>query len=328
MRVAVTSAVYNEARNIPRFLDALLLQTRLPDEIVLVDDGSSDETGRLLLEAAEKNPRLRYFHQENKGPASARNKAWKSANADICLFTDGDCVPEPDWIEKLLAPFEDPRVGASAGAYKTRNPESLLARFIGLEIAWRYRNVLGEIDAHGSYNLAVRKSVLEEIGGFKEDYAHPSGEDWDLTYKISKKYKIMFVPEARVAHDHPTDFVWYMKNQMRRGYDRIRVYQDHPDKKNSDTYTGPWVKYQVAAAGLLLLSLAARAFFSTGLVSLALFLFLLATSLIPFPYFLRQDPAAAFSGIGIQMARFFAWFWGGMAGLLKWEALIPGSKRK
>lgn len=329
MRVAVTSAVFNEEKNITRFLEALLAQTRRPDEIILVDDGSRDRTAAVIADFSARHPFIRCISQENKGPASARNRAWKNASSDICIFTDGDCVPEPDWIEKLLPPFEDPGVGAAAGTYKTLNPGNILARFIGLEIAWRYRNIQGDINAHGSYNLAVRRSLLEEVGGFKEDYPFPSGEDWDLTYKISDRSKIRYVPEAIVGHYHPEDLLWYLKNQMRRGYDRIRVYRDHPEKKRSDTYTGSLVKYQVAAAALWLPAvLLSDVFLFTAWVPDALLFFLFVTTLIPFPYFMEHDTAAAFASIPIQMIRFFAWAWGAFAGYIGQESLIPGSRRK
>lgn len=323
MRVCVISAVFNEEENISRLLNALVTQTRIPDEIIIVDDGSTDATPSIIQTYAAKYPFITYIHQENRGPAAARNKAWRSSRADVFLFTDGDCVPEPVWVEAMLKPFGDLLVGATAGTYKTLNPENLLARFIGLEIAWRYRHVSGEVDAHGSYSLGIRRTVLEEIGGYKEAYRKPSGEDWDLTYKISRRYKIIFTPEAVVGHYHPESFIWYMKNQTRRGYDRMRVYKDHSDKRGGDTYTGSIVKYQVAGAALLVpaLAFAAPVFPGSFLVPLVIALFLFATAWIPFPYYLDHDPAVAAASIPIQFARFFAWMAGGVAGYVKFHIL-------
>jgi len=328
MRVAVTSAVYNEEKNIARFLEALLAQSRKPDEIVLVDDGSRDRTALVIQEYASKHPSIRCLSQTNRGPAAARNAAWRSASADVCVFTDGDCVPDSNWLEKLLPPFSESDVGAAAGTYRTLNPNKLLARFIGLEIAWRYRNIRGEVDAHGSYNLAVRRELLEVLGGFKEDYPYPSGEDWDLTYKISSKAKIRYVPEAVVGHTHPESLVWYLKNQIRRAFDRIRVYRDHPEKTARDTYTGSLTKYLVAASGLSIPALFAAPFSSAASWAAGtLILFLFAGALIPFPFFLVRDPAVAFFSLPVQMLRFYAWFWGVLAGILRCEFLVPGSRR-
>jgi len=323
MRVAVICAVCNEEKNLPRLIAALKRQTRKPDEIFFVDDGSADGTLHLLRVYADQDPSIRIETQANRGPAAARNLAWRLTQAEICVFTDGDCVPDNDWLETVIRGFDSPKVGAVAGTYRTLNTTSILARFIGLEIAWRYRHVRGEVDVHGSYNLAVRRHVLEEVGGYNEIYRVPSGEDWDLTYKISRFYKIIFIPEAVVGHSHPEKLLPYLKLQVRRGFDRIKLYNDHPDKRDYDTYTGPWVKYQVLAACATMVSLPLTVFvphfFSKWLF---LMLYLLATSFIPFGYFFARDPSAALYSIPVQMMRYFAWASGAMLGLVKfgWSA--------
>lgn len=319
MKVAVTIAVYNEERNSRALIESLLRQSRQPDEIVIVDDGSRDGTARIIRGYAEKYPLIKYIHQQNRGPAAARNMAWRNADVDICVFTDGDCVPEPDWLEKLLVPFADPGIGATAGTYKTLNVHSVLARFIGWEIAWKYRNVRGTVDAHGSYNLAVRKGILEAIGGFDETYPFPSGEDWDMTYKISASSKLLFIPGAIVGHYHPENFMGYMKNQIRRGIDRMKVYKDHPERRKGDVYTPFYIKYQVLAAGgvIPLLPLFYPIFKGSFLVPSSLLLFQVLTSLLPFTFFLKHDPPVAFCSITIQLCRNLAWFIGLVKGLVK-----------
>lgn len=319
MKVAVTVGVYNEEHHIMELLDALLGQTRLPEEIIFVDDGSRDKTCEIIKSYSIKNPTIRYIYQENAGPAAARNKAWKNSTSDICIFTDGDCVPSPDWIERLLVPFSNPAVGATAGTYRTMNDKFLLARFIGLEIAWRHSSYKETIDVHGTYNLAVRKTVLEEVGGLDESYPKASGEDWDMTYKISRKYKIIFVSEAIVGHYHPDDLWWYTKNQVRRGFDRVKVYNDHPGLKKGDVYTPWYIKYQVLAAGVFLLSLIfILPFFRFSyLLPAMILLFLVATTLPSTAYFIKRDRKVALYSIPIQIARNFAWAWGLAKGILK-----------
>ncbi len=317
MKIAVAIGVYNEEKNISNLIDSLLNQTRLPDEIIIVDDGSVDKTPALINQYVKKNSIIKYKAQKNSGPASARNTAWRNAISDICLFTDGDCIPDKNWIERITLPFDNERVGAVGGAYRTLNPDSILAKFTGMEIDWRYRDVKGEVDVHGSYNLAVRRHVLEEFGGFNEAYKKPSGEDWDLTYKISRVYKIVFVPEAVVGHFHPEDFLWYLGNQVQRGLDRVKIYLDHPDRRTGDTYTGKIIKYQVLASGLLIpCSLFFYPLFTGSFmipISISLFLFL--TTLIPFSYFFGKDKIVALYSIPVQLCRNFAWFIGMVKGV-------------
>jgi len=330
MKVAVVSAVYNEEKQVGLLLESLLTQTRVPDEIVMVDDGSTDQTAWLIECCARHYPSVRLIRNTNQGPAASRNIAWRAAHSDIVIFTDGDCVPNHDWVEKILTGFvsengavpttvdqRKTQVGAVGGTYRTLNDHSILARFVGYEIAWRYRNVYGEIDAHGAYNLAIRKKVLEEVGGFDESYKTPSGEDWDLTYRISRQYKILFVPEAIVAHAHPEAFWPYMRNQVRRGFDRIKLYNDHPEKRGGDAYTGGIVKYQVLAAGLLPFSLCLLPFRGLCAVPVGLFLFLFCSCWNSFGFIFLRDPAAAFYGIRVQFFRCFAWAWGALRGVLR-----------
>ncbi|PIV44930.1 MAG: hypothetical protein COS25_02540 [Candidatus Nealsonbacteria bacterium CG02_land_8_20_14_3_00_37_10] len=318
MRIAVTVGVYNEEKNIARLIKSLLEQTRQPDEIIICDDGSTDKTAEKIKSFAEKYPQIKYLYQKNAGPAKARNNAWRNSTAEICVFTDGDCIPELNWIQELTKPLADGKIGATAGGYKTLNNHSLLARFIGYEIEWRYRNIKGEIDAHGTYNLAVKKSILEEIGGLNEEYPKASGEDWDMTYKISKKYKLIFFPTAIVGHYHPEKFWWYMKNQTRRAYDRIKVYKDHPEMRFHDNYTPSITKYQITASGFILpsLILAYPLFRYSYTVPLALFLFLFISTLPVFPYLAKKSLAVAFFSIPIQFSRNFAWFIGLIKGLM------------
>jgi glycosyltransferase involved in cell wall biosynthesis len=313
MKVAVVISVYNEESHVAVLLHALQKQTRQADEIVIVDDGSKDKTLGLLQELARHMPRVRILAQSNAGPAAGRNKAWQACTADVCVFTDGDCVPEPDWLDRLVRPLEtDQTVGAAGGTYKTLNTARVLARFIGLEIAWRYRKAPAFVDVHGTYNLAIRKKILEEMGGFNEQFPKPSGEDWDLTYRISRRYKIAFTPAAVVGHYHPESFWAYMENQVRRSYDRVRLYRDHPALRSGDSYTGRLAKYQVAAIPLLLLSLVTvvPAFSYGYFVSLAILTFLVVSSLSPFAYYLRRDPAVAFASVPVQLARQLAWIIG------------------
>ncbi len=317
MKIAVVSAVYNEDKSVGRLIESLLIQTRMPEEIVLVDDGSKDGTAGVIEGYAKRYHLIRLIRNSNQGPAASRNIAWRAARADIVIFTDGDCVPAKDWIEKLLLPFTSDDIAGVAGAYRTFNEENVLARFVGHEIAWRYRNVRGAVDAHGAYNLAIRKRVLEELGGFEESYKAPSGEDWDLTYRISRRYKILFTPDAVVAHAHPESFWPYMKNQARRGFDRIKLYNDHPDKRVGDVYTGGLAKYQVLAAGLLPLSLLLWLADSLRVVPELLFLFLFLSCWKSFGFIFRRDPSVACYGILVQFVRCFAWAWGAVKGVLR-----------
>lgn len=317
MKVAVVSAVYNEEKHIGRLIESLLAQTRCPDEIIFVDDGSKDGTAKVIETYASRYTLIRLIRNVNQGPAASRNIAWRHASSEMILFTDGDCVPDLNWVETLLRSFTSEDIAAVAGTYRTLNTNNVLARFVGYEIAWRYRNVRGAIDTHGAYNLAVRRRVLEEMNGFDETYKKPSGEDFDLTYRITQKYKMLFAPDAIVAHSHPESFGWYMKNQVERGFDRIKLYNAHPEKRIGDVYTGKIVKYQVLAAGFLPFSIFFLPFPVLRWVPGLLCFFIFLSCLNSFAFIYKQDPPAAWRGVCVQFFRSFAWALGAARGVLR-----------
>jgi len=237
MKLAVVIPMYNSAATIADTLEATLAVERDGHdlEIVVVDDGSTDASRSV----AARYP-VTVIPQANTGPAGARNTGWRRSGGEIIFFTDADCRPGADWIVRMLPPFARDRVGAVAGSYSIANPGRALARLIQAEIRHRHR-VMGEyVKAGGSYNLAVRRSVLEQVGGFDAAYPTASGEDNDLSYRIQKAgYRIAFNPDSRVAHVHPERFWKYLRAQFVHGYWRGLLYRRHPQFITGDDYTRP-----------------------------------------------------------------------------------------
>ena len=116
MQVSVVVTVFNEEASIKALLDSLLHQTKKPDEIVVVDGGSTDHTYELLKSYREKHKTIKLF-REKGSIAHGRNKSIKHASFDVIAQTDAGCVAKNDWLEKITKPFEDPNVGLVAGFY-------------------------------------------------------------------------------------------------------------------------------------------------------------------------------------------------------------------
>ncbi|MFN8176563.1 MAG: glycosyltransferase [bacterium] len=232
---SVVVAAYQAERTLPALLDALRRQdARPPFEVLVVDDGSTDATRRLA-EAAG----VRVIVQPNAGPAAARNAGWRAALAPVVLFTDSDCVPHADWVRTLAAGLDGDHEVA-AGTYGIANPGSWLAETVHAEIVWRHARLGRTIDFAGSYNLAATRRALEQVGGFDERYAAPSGEDNDLSYRLRDAgFRIRFVPAAVVDHHHPTSLARYLREQARHGEWRVVLYARHPRRSRGDDYAGP-----------------------------------------------------------------------------------------
>jgi len=234
--ISVVVPAYNAARTLPQCLAALAGQTRPPHEIIVADDGSSDDTASI----AAGHDGVVCLRQKNAGPAAARNRGAVEASGEWVVFTDADCVPAPDWLERLFEPMPPPGTAGVGGGYAIANPGSLLARIIQAEIAARHTRMAGAVDFLGSFNVAYRREVFMAAGGFDERFRQASGEDNDLAYRIHQQGGTLhFAPEARVAHYHPERLIPYLRTQMRHGYWRVFLYRLHPNRTASgDRYAG------------------------------------------------------------------------------------------
>lgn len=147
-------------------------------------------------------------------------------------------MPCKNWLKNLVKGFKNKDIGAVAGSYDIINKDSLLAKCIHEEIKQRHFNMKKHIKVFGGYNVAIRKKILKECGGFDESYLSASGEDNDLSYKMFKKnYKIYFSDEALVKHYYPRKLSIYLKKQFRHGFWRVKLYKNHMDMVKGDDYS-------------------------------------------------------------------------------------------
>lgn len=258
MSVSVIVPVYNSAKTIGKCLGGLLNQTSTAKyEVIVVDDGSNDATGHIV-----KSFDVKYIRKGKAGPAAARNEGAKVAKGKILLFTDSDCVPNPDWVEKMTESLEKPGVAGVKGAYIT-GQKSIVARFSQLEFEERYKMLekaesIDMIDTHaGGYH----KDIFMKMGGFDSSFPVANNEDTELSYRMSNSgYKMIFNPDAIVSHLRHSDTVAkYAKMKFWRGYWRVIVYKKIPNKMLKDTYTPKTLKLQIlslfAFAGSMFLTL-------------------------------------------------------------------------
>jgi glycosyltransferase involved in cell wall biosynthesis len=303
MKVSVVIAAYNSAALLAGCLEALGRQTMPPEnfELIVVDDGSTDDTRQVCERAG-----ARYIYQENQGPAVARNLGVREARGEVVAFTDADCLPEPDWLEQLTAPFAAQEVSAAKGAYRSRQPE-LVARLVQLEYEAKYERLkrFCYIDFIDTYSAAYRREVFLASGGFDERYTTASLEDQELSFRLHEGgHKMVFRPQALVYHRHPASLGDYWRKKYKNGYWKAFLIRAHPGRVRGDHHTPQAYKLQIALAALLPPLLVAAPF--SGLAAAALGgvggLFLAAS--VPFMWFAApRDKAVALLYPALSLVR-------------------------
>jgi N-acetylglucosaminyl-diphospho-decaprenol L-rhamnosyltransferase len=198
-RVAVVVSTRDRCARLPRLVAALERQTLTPScfEVVIVDDGSRDDTPAVLERLSRESPlRITALRTEGVGPAAGRNLGWRRTDCPVVAFPDDDCVPDPGWLEAGLAAFAD---GGVVVIGRTRPPADQ-QRLSGQPFSL----VLDTSSAQffESCNAFYARADLLRVGGFDERFRRPSGEDTDLGLRVlTTGVEPLFAPEAIVDHD-------------------------------------------------------------------------------------------------------------------------------
>jgi GT2 family glycosyltransferase len=209
-RVSVVVPVLDAARTLPRALAALAALEPAPDEIVFVDNGSTDDTAARLEAFAASGPRAKVLvlREPRRGASVARNTGARAAGGEVVAFTDADCCPRPDWLGALVAPLADPTVGAVAGRLLSTPPAGVVETFGSLftlqlpAAPARHTRWTPWAGGFPTANLAVRHDLLGRLGGFDESVAI-YGEDYDLCARLyATGAAIVYAPGAAVEHQH------------------------------------------------------------------------------------------------------------------------------
>lgn len=286
--VSIIVPTFNGSKRIGRCLEALLSQAaKMNVEILVVNDGSTDNTADVV----SRYSGIRLISQANAGPAAARNLGVQEAKGEIVLFTDDDCVPMPDWLRAMLAPFDDAQVVGAKGVYRTHQ-KRLAARFVQIEYEDRYHLMAGldTIDFVDTYSAAFRRERFMEMSGYDTSFL-VAAEDIELSYRMSAHgWKMKFIPSAIVYHTHPDTFWSYLKKKYKFAFWRMLAVRKNPSKGIKDSHTPQIMKLQLLLAPALVLAvgmdIAARPPISISLLVVAVFLL----STLPFTWrALRRD---------------------------------------
>lgn len=235
MHATVVVPTYERPTKLRETLESLCDQTLDDYRVVVVDDGSDSEAQDDVLKYYGKRDRITVLKQVNAGPAAARNRGWRAAEGEFVLFTDDDCVAPSEWVETLTEAFE-PNVAAVGGPLVPR--DDLLATNVFAR-AHRFRDQMNygsptepttdheSLDVGGTANVAYRRRVLEEVGGFDETFPLAAGEDADLQKRVlDAGYDLKFVP-VTVRHNDDYDWESFVGRAVRSGKGTDHFHRKH-----------------------------------------------------------------------------------------------------
>lgn len=228
LTVSIVIAGHNEADAIEKCLRSLGEQSRRIDEIIFIDDGSTDGM-REIIDRYRRLGRIdiALSNQVRSGKAASCNLGFTVAKGDIIVNLDADCSYDCDAIEKLLEPFTDPRVGATTGALGVRNfDRSAVAAYQAIEYIVSIgmgKRALDMLDivvcASGAFG-AFRREAVAQVGRLDPG----PGEDFDLTLRLRRSgWKVRFAADSWCFTDVPATVPAIIRQRRRWDRDTIRM---------------------------------------------------------------------------------------------------------
>jgi glycosyltransferase involved in cell wall biosynthesis len=200
MTISAIVCAFNEDRYLPACLHSLLAQTRPADEVIVVDNASTDQTGAV----ARTIPGVRVVDEPDKGLVVARETARLAARGELLAYVDADCRVPLQWIERIERRFSDPGVVAVTGPYRYYDWDlagRALIRAYDVLVAPPTHALVHHLLGAGAIlyggNFAVRRSALAQIGGFDRSIEF-HGEDTNLGRRLTPIGAVRVAPDCWV----------------------------------------------------------------------------------------------------------------------------------
>jgi glycosyltransferase involved in cell wall biosynthesis len=307
MKVSVISTIKNEEKNIAVFLESLLKQTRMPEEIIIVDGGSYDNTYEILKEYSKKYPQIKVYRLEGANIAKGRNYAIDKSKGEIIFTADSSTYFEKNWVKKIMKGFEQ---GADVvfGKYLIKKTDNLIEIFLISRLpCWK------KIDATtfmpSNRNSAFRKTVWKSVGGFPE-HIKRADDNWfhSRAHRLGFKYK--FIPKAKVY--------WQLERNL-----KSMLKLAYLDSK-SEGFSGLFKERKIYFVELLLLFIGIGILIFSLiyslkilLISISLLILLLIFALTPYLNRKIKNIKISFIGAFLFLLLYFAHTLGLIAGIIQ-----------
>jgi O-antigen biosynthesis protein len=228
-RVSVVICTYNGARTIRQCMEGLAA-LQYPDyEVIVVDDGSADDTAQIVREFD-----VRLIRTENRGLSAARNRGMQEATGEIIAYTDDDAYPDPHWLHYLVHTFRSTDFAAVGGPNLPPPGDGVTAEAIANAPGGPMHILLSDREAEHipGCNMAFRAEKLRAIGGFDTQY-RTAGDDVDVCWRIQQAGGVIgFHASAQVWHHRRNTVRAYWKQQTGYGKAEAMLQQKWPEKYN------------------------------------------------------------------------------------------------
>lgn len=226
--ITIVFSVYNGAEHILACLQSVRRQTLLPLEVIVVNDGSTDDTRKIVNHALQLGLCDYMFHHGTRcGKSASVNHAVRFAKGDLVLLLDHDTVLENDAIEVLASAFKDETVALASGDLGIHNNhESIwtslqaIEYLISISVGRGFLDLFGAVSCCSGAFSMFRRNVYMAAGG---NNAGP-GEDFELTLRMRKLgYKVRFVPDAHARVEAPQSFEGLSRQRLRWDRDTLNI---------------------------------------------------------------------------------------------------------
>ena len=247
-RISVIVCTRNGADRLQACLDACLALDYPDFEIIVVNDGSTDGTKKLI----ESSKDIRAFHLEPCGLSAARNHGAEMSTGDILAFTDDDCCPDIHWLAWLAHAFNTTEHAAIGGPNLAPPPDSFSLALTTAAPGAPTHVMLDDTTAEHlpGCHLAVRKSAFDHVQGFDKQF-HTAGDDVDFCWRLrDANFTLGFCGASFVWH-HRRATPWrYLKQQMGYGKAEALLFKKHPHRFSEGGIRWQGCVYQGGALGI------------------------------------------------------------------------------
>jgi glycosyltransferase involved in cell wall biosynthesis len=256
MSLSVVMTAYNRPREVVRSLECLRAQSVDPGgfEVVVVDDGSTDDTGRVLDDALRHlPPTFRAIHKSNGGPASARNAGVAQATGDVVLLLQDDIFATPELVARHAAAHAaraDPVVVLGQTRWSEDLSRSPFMDYLmeGDQFAFHWITDPEHVPYNFFYssNVSFPRAAYEAVGGFDEELPYAAWEDTHLGLKLTRSgLRMVYEPLALAHHHHPTTLASFLGKRRLSGRASTVLFRKAPE-------CGPMMRYDRRPSAALL----------------------------------------------------------------------------